>query len=177
MATLPIRAVCGWLAALSLLMSPAQAEVSADRLKITYIQNFLSMVRWGDIGMPGELHLCTFPDSRLGSQILETLHHKTVAGQLVIGQSIATNNLQLTGCHVMFIPESMAPYAPGLLARASTYPLLTISDMPSFVDQGGMIGFVIDQDKLRFEINQQAAARHNLRISAKLLELARRVIQ
>ena len=40
-----------------------------------------------------------------------------------------------------------------------------------------MIGFVIDQDKLRFEINQQAAARHNLRISAKLLELARRVIQ
>ena len=137
MATLPIRAVCGWLAALSLLMSPAQAEVSADRLKITYIQNFLSLVRWGDIGMPGELHLCTFPDSRLGSQILETLHHKTVAGQLVIGQSIATNNLQLTGCHVMFIPESMAPYAPGLLARASTYPLLTISDMPCFVDQGG----------------------------------------
>jgi hypothetical protein len=56
-------------------------------------------------------------------------------------------------------------------------PTLTICSIQRFVKAGGIIGFVVLGERLRFEINEGAAEKSKLKISARLLELAYRVIR
>ena len=56
-------------------------------------------------------------------------------------------------------------------------PVLTISEVNGFIEQGGIINFIIVNDKIRFEINERVAKESGLKISSKLLRLARKVIR
>jgi hypothetical protein len=62
------------------------------------------------------------------------------------------------------------------LAGASQYPVLTVGESQYFVQQGGVIGFCLVENKVRFNINLEAAGKARLKISAKLLALAKTVI-
>jgi hypothetical protein len=74
------------------------------------------------------------------------------------------------GCHVLFVPAGVnaAPH----LRDAHSGPLLTVGESPDFLRDGGIINFVMQDGKVRFEINQEAASRAQLRISSRLLRLA-----
>ncbi len=76
------------------------------------------------------------------------------------------------GCQVLFL-ESVDGTLPvdGLHALAAT-PVLTISDVPDFAAQGGMIGLKLRADRVRFDINQGASRRAGLVLSSQLLKLA-----
>ena len=54
-------------------------------------------------------------------------------------------------------------------------PVLLVADVPGFASDGGMIGFVFEEGRIRFEINREALDRAKLKASAKLLKLARLV--
>ncbi|MCX5637000.1 MAG: YfiR family protein, partial [Planctomycetota bacterium] len=58
----------------------------------------------------------------------------------------------------------------------NTSPVLTISEMEGFIEKGGMINFITEESKVRFEINDSAAKKSGLQISSKLLSLAKKVI-
>jgi hypothetical protein len=79
-------------------------------------------------------------------------------------------------CHMLFICASEKPYIKPILSPIRTLGILTVADTPGFLEAGGMINFVIEDKKVRFEINTAAAARAHLQIRAKLLRLAQRVI-
>lgn len=79
-------------------------------------------------------------------------------------------------CHVLFICSSEKAHIDTILNPIRTLGILTVADMPGFLEAGGMINFVIEDKKVRFEINSAAAKRAQLQIRAKLLRLARRVI-
>jgi YfiR/HmsC-like len=79
-------------------------------------------------------------------------------------------------CHLLFICSSEKAHIDTILNPIRTLGMLTIADMPGFLEAGGMINFVIEDKKVRFEINSAAAKRAQLQIRAKLLRLARRVI-
>lgn len=59
---------------------------------------------------------------------------------------------------------------------AADSPVLTVGERDNFAQDGGMIGFCLEQNKIRFEINLDAAERAKLRISSRLLALAKTVI-
>ena len=61
------------------------------------------------------------------------------------------------------------------LQAAQGASILTIGDMAGFLDQGGMINFVLDQNRVRFEVNLKAAQAAQLQLSSKLLSLAKTV--
>jgi hypothetical protein len=79
-------------------------------------------------------------------------------------------------CHVLFICGSERAHIETLLRPLRTAGILTVADSPGFLEAGGMINFVIEQKKVRFEVNTAAAGRAKLQIRAKLLRLAKRVI-
>jgi len=62
------------------------------------------------------------------------------------------------------------------MASASGNAVLTVGESEHFVQEGGIIGFCLEQNKIRFEINLEAAEKAKLKISAKLLALAKTVI-
>ena len=81
----------------------------------------------------------------------------------------------IASCDVLFICESEHRYVEELLGLASGHSILIISDLPEFVENGGMIGFVKDKNKIRFEINLDAVQKENIKIRSQLLTLAKKV--
>lgn len=104
----------------------------------------------------------------------------TVQGRQIGNHPIQIRHLpeksDLRGCHLLFIGGRNAQRAAGLLVGLKNVPVLTVGESERFVQQGGMIGLCVDENKIRFEINLEAAQRANLRISSRLLLLAKSVI-
>ena len=76
-----------------------------------------------------------------------------------------------------FISRSQVRQLPRLLAGLAGASTLTVGETEDFAREGGMITFHIEENKVRFEINAEAAQRAGLRISSQLLKLATRVTQ
>jgi hypothetical protein len=81
----------------------------------------------------------------------------------------------IRSCNVLFICESEKKYAAELLRITTGSIILTVSDLPEFAKQGGIIGFVKDKNKIRFEINLATAQKENIKIRSQLLTLAKEV--
>ena len=75
-------------------------------------------------------------------------------------------------CRVLFMNASKDAQLGNILSALGTSAILTVSDMPGFTRGGGMIQFVIDGNRVRFEINLAAAKRAGLNLSSQLLKLA-----
>ena len=78
-------------------------------------------------------------------------------------------------CDVLFICDSERNHVSELLDLAAGNHILTVSDLPGFARRGGIIGFVKDNNKIRFEINLDAAQKENIKIRSQLLTLAKEV--
>lgn len=106
-----------------------------------------------------------------------------VEGQLVGGKVLeirryrdATEDLHLLDCHVLFIARSEQTNLEDILAAVKGVPVLTVSDAEGFVDTGGMIGLVLKDRRVRWEINREVLEDTGLAASAQLLRNAVRVV-
>lgn len=81
----------------------------------------------------------------------------------------------LKTCQIVFIPKSEQANVGAILGALAGTNILTVGETEGFARQGGIIGFVMDGDKVRFEINTAAAKRAGLVIDVRLLKLAIRV--
>lgn len=113
----------------------------------------------------------------LGKSAITDALQKAVQGKNVGGRTIVVRQenigTQLRQCHLLFIPKSQSRHLPEVLKVLDDAPVLTVGESAGFAAQDGIIGFFIEQDRLRFEINLKAARRAHLTISSKLLSLAR----
>jgi hypothetical protein len=80
------------------------------------------------------------------------------------------------GCNILFISASEAGRLPGILPEARRMHVLTVSDLPHFVERGGTIGLVEEEGRIRFEVNRNAADQSHLGLSSELLKVAVKVI-
>jgi len=110
--------------------------------------------------------------SAVFSVLQNLVRGKTVKGRLVEVRQVSVGE-QLRECHLLFIPEGETGNLPKVLAILGATPVLLVGESERFAAKGGVIGFVIEQNRVRFEINLDAARRAQLNISAKLLNLAR----
>ena len=147
---------------------PLAQDVSSEyRVKAAYLYNFIKYVEWPDTSK-GRILICVAGQNPFGA-LLESL----VRNERVHGVPLATEVIleARADCDVLFTPRTAN--IPAYLRAAAGMPTLTVGETPRFVEQGGMIGFYPDGANVRFEINPAAAARVRLRISSRLLQLAR----
>jgi hypothetical protein len=83
---------------------------------------------------------------------------------------------EIRGCQVLFIGAEEKKLLPAILAGVKGNSVLTVGESEHFAEGGGMIGFLLEENKIRFEINLEAAKKAKLKISSKLLVLAKTVI-
>jgi len=147
-----------------------------DALEAAYTFHFLNLVRWE---RPSPvLNFCVLGDSDAGERMQSALRDKTVHGQRIQTRRIGNDAAADEPCDAVYIPATLRDEpVPALLKRYEGRATLTIGDAPEFIQGGGVIGFVVVEDRLRFDINERMAARKGLKISAKLLELARRIVR
>jgi hypothetical protein len=154
---------------------PAPSTYGEYEVKAAFIYNFAKFIDWPaeSLGRPGEaMNVCILGEDPFGGILERTLQAKTVHGRaLRIERLGGVSDLQ--SCQIIFISASESRRLPHILEILWGSPVLTIGETPDFGSAGGIINFVIEDSRVRFEINAGAAARSGLRISSKLLSLAR----
>lgn len=151
----------------------ARAESGSEAaVKTAFLYNFFKFIDWPEaVASRSAYSLCTTNNDQLGDSLL-VLENKTIGNKpIIIRRGI--NGKDLKNCHMVFIGSSENTAA---ITRVLTgLPVVTVSDRPGFIDQGGMIGLVQGDNRLGFEINLDATSPDGVHISAQLLKLAKRV--
>jgi hypothetical protein len=166
----------GLLLALALLLAwPVTGNGSDDslqteyRVKTAFLYNFARFVTWPEI--PHEqFTLCVLGSNLLGEHT-HTLLDKTVHDRQLRVLHLNGPSM-LDQCQVVFIGEAYTQRLHEVMPALRGLPVLTVSDIEGFVARGGMIGFRLIDNRVRFEINTVAANNAGLSISSKLLTLA-----
>ncbi|MGD9722869.1 MAG: YfiR family protein [Pirellulales bacterium] len=161
---------------------PARADQSEGfisreaPLKALFLYNFGHYVEWPEdaftsadqpfvIGILG-----TAP---VHASLREIAATRTVAERRIVIKQFASPDA-IEPCHILFVGSTVpAPLAQRAVARLKGLPVLTVGEMPGFAAQGGCINFFIQDNKIRFEVNLEAARQQRLKVSAKLLALAK----
>jgi hypothetical protein len=141
------------------------------RVKAAYLFNFTKFIEWPNAafaaGRSFSFSICVAGRNPFGPALTATIVGETAAGLPLAARVVNAGGA--AGCHVLFVPAGVAA-APYLRAVGKS-PVLTVGESPGFLAQGGIINFVLDGGRVRFEINQAAAERAQLRISSRLLQL------
>jgi len=149
------------------------------QVKAAYLFNFLKFVEWpGDA--PADSHgrwvIGIVGDNPLGAELAQI-----ISGKFFQGHDLEVKRFQpgedLHACHILFIGASEKKRLPSILAALSGSSVLTVADMDHFIESGGMIQFVIEDKRVRFAIDVGASSRARLKVSSKLLSLARTVTE
>jgi hypothetical protein len=85
--------------------------------------------------------------------------------------------MDLKGCNIVFVSSSETAHLDEIFHLIKNMPILTIGETPGFANHGGIINFIVVDDKIRFEINVEAAKQAEISISSRLLALAKIVPQ
>lgn len=161
------------LAAVVLSMSTARAAgVGEYDLKAAFLYNFAVFTEWPE-QTPAGMNVCVLGTDPFGSA-LDHLKSKQVRSVPVVVQRI-TGTENIRGCHVLFISASERERLTQILDAARTLPVLTVADMKDAASNGVMIGLVMQEQRVTFEINVMSARAARLSISSKLIKLARNV--
>jgi len=153
----------------------AEDDLTGEYLvKAAFLYNFAKFVEWPAEAFPDDsapITLCILGQDPFGGA-LETIRGKSVKGRkLVIRQSMRVEDLEM--CHMLFISSSEKDRLNRILDLVESPNVLTVGDMESFARHGGVVNLIKTGNKIKFEINVDAAREAGLKISSKLLKLAK----
>jgi hypothetical protein len=164
---------------LALIMLPGQAAFAGTReyeIKAAYLYNFLNYIEWPNGSLPpegGTITIGVVGENPFG-EALDPLKGKQVKGRTLAVKEVSSA-ADLKGCQIVFISPSEKDRYPQLLDSLKDSRTVTVSEIDGFAQRGGMINFIYERNRVRFEINQDAARSKGLTISSELLKLARLV--
>jgi uncharacterized protein DUF4154 len=159
--------------------SRAQSPTAGEyQVKAAFLYNFAKFVEWppssfADASAP--LRICVFGQDPFGEELRSITKEKTVNGRkLEVSQA---PDLQVAKtCHILFVASSETAQLAQIFERLRGTDVLTVGDTKRFFEQGGMINFVLENSRVQFEVNRRAAEQGGLKISSKLLSVAKLVV-
>jgi hypothetical protein len=166
-----------WAGVIATISYPAHAqdEPTEYQVKAAFLLNFTKFVQWPATAFADEhspLAICILGDDPFGNALNET-----VKGEAVNGHELSIQRIRRApdakSCQVLFVarpekevPKVLADLGPGIL---------TVGEGEKFLQNGGIIAFVVQDRRVRFDINQTAASRARLAVSSRLMNVARSV--
>jgi hypothetical protein len=155
--------------------SPSAGEY---QVKAAFLFNFAKFVEWpassfSDATAP--LRICVFGRDPIGEELRNIAKEKTVNGRKLEVSQVLDLQVART-CHILFIASSERTRLKQIFEGLRGSDALTVGDTKGFVEQGGMINFVLEHDRVQFEVNRKAAEESGLKISSKLLIVAKLVL-
>jgi len=160
-------------------VSSAQTNPSSDyQVKAAFLFHFTQFVEWPEASFkdPGSpLTYCTIGEDPFHGSLDSALSGKAI-GVRSFRVLHFKQPQDIQGCHVLFLAAVQKKMNAAIMASIQKSSVLTVGESEHFAQEGGMIGFVLEDNKIRFEINLEAAQKANLRISSRLLTLAKSVI-
>lgn len=145
-------------------------------IKATYLCKFFNYIDWPADSLPpvgGTIIIGIMGENPFGPAV-DWLNGKQIKGRTIAVKQITTVK-DLEQCQILFISTSEKARLPEIFGQLKDSRVLTVSEMDGFASQGGIINFISERNKVRLEINPEAARRMGLTISSELLKLAKLV--
>ncbi len=148
---------------------------SEYQIKAAFFYHFANFVDWPTStfkNTKGNLRICVMGENALGKLLETTLSKKSVRNHpFEIRRNPPTP--QLPDCHLLYLSASASSKLLALGHRMAKEDVLTVGETHEFMQQGGMVQFFVDNQKVRFAINTEVVNQTNLQVSSKLLRLAK----
>jgi YfiR/HmsC-like len=144
-------------------------------VKAAFLLNFTKFIEWpaeAFASSAAQISICVLGEDSFGSTLDQIVSGEAVNGRKVTVQRIKRPPPPRT-CQILFVSKSEKEVAKTLSALGPG--VLTVGERDTFIREGGMIAFVIEERRVRFDINQGAAEKAGLKLSSKLLSVARSV--
>lgn len=152
---------------------------SEYQVKAAYLYNFTKFVEWparNFANSTAPIQLCILNDTSFGSELNQIVKGKVVAGHPVSVVPVQTPE-QSRSCHILFINASQNVQARHIIEVLRHTSVLTVGESKGFVEDGGIINFVLQGDRVQFQVNHKAAKQAGLGISSRLLAVAKVVLE
>jgi len=164
------------LAALLLLWSaPVAAQrVTAPALKAAFLFNFVNFIEWpAEVLAPGQhLSLCVIGDMAVADALEQTIKGRSIDNHALTLSVLKSTDSPVLQCHLVYVGGSDAKRSDQLLFALSGTSIFSVGDGDRFAETGGVAQLIVENGRVRFAVNMDAAHRAHLKISSKLLSLA-----
>jgi hypothetical protein len=156
----------------STMLFAQQPKPTEYQVKATYLYNFGKFVRWPTpAGKSDSFAVCVLGQDPFGPILDATLAGESLDGKPVVLKRILRPQ-DATDCRILFISATEEKHLKEILITLDEAGVLTVSDMPGFTRRGGIIQFILEGEKIRFEINLASAENARLVLSSELLKVA-----
>ena len=169
------------LLAAALLAAPgkvhAEKTVPEYEAKAEFLYNFTKFVEWPSEAFQDDrsaFRLCVLGADPFGGSLQAIVGEELAGRKVILLRSRGISDP--AGCQILFVRRAERERLPRILAAVRDAPVLTVGETQGFLEQGGIVNFVLEGSKVRFEISQAAAERAGIKISSQVLRLATRVV-
>lgn len=159
---------------MAFLITSLQSPSREYRIKATFLFNFTQFVEWPANTFENDndpLVIGVMGGNPFGSFLDQLVQGEKINGRPLIVQHY-TNARDIKSCHILFVNDINAEGLKEIMISMKGRHVLTASDASNFISQGGIIRFINEDNKVRFQINLDAAKKNDILISPKLLRLA-----
>lgn len=165
-----------WLISLfCIAVRPAFGDIVSKeyQIKAAFLYKFLNFVEW-EAPQRGKV-ICVYGTNPFGDSLTQLIKEHDGSYDSTQFRHV-TRPQDFHTCSILFISNSEKEERSQILAAAKTLPVMTVSDINQFAQEGGVIEFILQESRIRFVINQAQAKRSGIKISSHLLALAKNVI-
>lgn len=146
-----------------------------DQVKAAFFYHFANFVEWPEAtfnATDGHLRICVIGETRFDQSLETTLSHKNIGGHHF---EIRRNppKAEIQHCHMLYVPNTGKATIQTIRHYIDQKNVLTVGETLDFIRHGGMVHFFVEKQKMRFAINSHAIKLSNLKVSSKLLRLAK----
>ena len=163
-----------WVLAIAPCLQAQSLKPTDYDVKAAYLYNFGHFVEWPAnvaSAQNDSFTVCILGQDPFGPVLDTTLAGETIAGKRVAAKRISTPQ-ESGNCQILFLSSAEDAQLKTIIKALNKQAVLTVSDMPEFSQHGGMIQFVLEGKRVRFEVNLAAVQHAGLTLSSELLKVA-----
>ena len=167
------RLLFATIAMIALTSVPTTAQsAAAPELKAAFLLNFVRFTEWPDIAPDDPLLLCVFGDERVFDALNGAARAQRVESHRIQVSQVA-GEAPWKKCQLVFVGGFELRGTEAFLNAVRTSPVLTVSDRSRFAQSAGMVELFAEDGRMRFAVNMDSVQRAHLRLSSRLLRLAK----
>jgi hypothetical protein len=160
------------------LLEAQLATTAENRAKANFLAKVPSFIEWPEEALPSgpaPFVICIIGDFSLGIPLSESVRGITLHEKRAEIRGVRIEQ-ELRSCHILFVSRFERKRYDRVLGSVRGLNVLTIGETPEFLDAGGIVSFSMRQETLQFDVNLEEANKAHLKISSRLLALAKHVL-
>jgi hypothetical protein len=154
----------------------SQSKTAGEyEVKAAFLYNFAKFVEWPERSFPNaqsDFTICVLGNDPFGRTLDDALEGKMIGSRHVKLERVK-DAARARQCQMVFVSPSESQQLGGIIDQLRGASVLVVGETDGFAQAGGTVQFTLEQDRVRFTINPDAAERAGLRLSSKLLALAK----